>query len=441
MSRRLTQLVYVAGIAASVLCAALVYTEFVGPARFGSSSVARVEWWLMLGGVIATAGYGLGLPELPARRAEAFGRGVAAVFVGLATISAVQLLTASSLFPRSSILVLSLVTPIWITLAWQLVADLTDRSERRERLVVVTDRSDDLAALTADLRERSEVPASLVASLTVDEARGRHDDPTLVQVAEQSDATVIVLDRAAQADDLVLAQVATLHQQGVRVRTLALFYEEWLGKLPLAELAQVSLLFDIGELHRIRYARTKRIGDVVVGALGTLGLALFLPVVLVGNLAGNRGPLFFRQERVGRNGEPFSMLKFRTMTGANTSTWTSGDDMRITPFGRFLRKTHLDELPQLINIVRGQLSLVGPRPEQVAYVEELRTKIPFYDARHIVRPGLTGWAQVKLGYTSSERDAVEKLQYDFYYLRRSGIALDLRIMGRTIREVLGGLGR
>ncbi len=441
MNRRLAQLVYVAGIAASVLCSALVFTEFVGPARFESNDVAGLGWWLGLGAVIATAGYGLGLPELPARRSEALGRGVAAVVVGLATVSAVQLITASLLFPRSSILVLSLATPIWITLSWRLVADLTDRSERRERLLVVTDRTDDLAALTADLRDRSEVPATLVAALSVDEARGRPDRRVLVQTADTHEVTVIVLDRGAQADDLVLAQVAELHQRGVRVRTFALFYEEWLGKLPLAELAQVSLLFDIGELHRIRYARTKRIGDVVVGVLGTVGLVCFLPVVLLGNLVGNRGPLLFRQDRVGRNGEVFSMLKFRTMTGSNTSTWTTGEDMRITPFGRFLRKTHLDELPQMVNIVRGQLSLVGPRPEQVAYVEELRTKIPFYDARHIVRPGLTGWAQVKLGYASSERDAVEKLQYDFFYLRRSGIALDLRIMGRTIREVLGGLGR
>ena len=129
------------------------------------------------------------------------------------------------------------------------------------------------------------------------------------------------------------------------------------------------------------------------------------------------------------------------MTGDDTATWTVDDDDRITAFGRFLRQSHLDELPQMVNILRGELSIVGPRPEQTAYVEELRTKIPFYDERHIVRPGLTGWAQVKQGYAATEGDALEKLQYDFHYLRRQSIAFDLRIVGRTVREIVGGLGR
>ncbi len=123
------------------------------------------------------------------------------------------------------------------------------------------------------------------------------------------------------------------------------------------------------------------------------------------------------------------------------SEWTAEGDSRITPLGRFLRRTHLDELAQVINIVRGDLSLVGPRPEQPRYVAELSDKIAFYDVRHIVRPGLTGWAQVKQGYAAGHDDAFEKLQYDFYYLRRQGVALDARIIRRTIEGVLRGDGR
>ncbi len=134
--------------------------------------------------------------------------------------------------------------------------------------------------------------------------------------------------------------------------------------------------------------------------------------------------------------------KDRTMVpGASASEWTAPDDPRITRFGAWLRRTHLDELPQAVNILRGELSTVGPRPEQPAYVEELVEKIPFYNLRHLVRPGLTGWAQVKYPYGSTEADAIEKLQYEFYYLRHQGLGLDLRIIGRTIRSVIGRGGR
>jgi lipopolysaccharide/colanic/teichoic acid biosynthesis glycosyltransferase len=225
---------------------------------------------------------------------------------------------------------------------------------------------------------------------------------------------------------------------------LSQFYEDWLGKLPIGELERVSLMFDIGEVHGARYAQVKRLVDIACGVLGTLTLLPVVVFVACGNLLGNRGPLFFRQARVGRDGRVFTILKFRTMRepkGDPVNEWTSENDPRITPFGRFLRRSHLDELPQVLNIVRGDLAVVGPRPEQPRYVDELRSKIPFYDIRLLVRPGLTGWAQVKFGYAGDERDALEKLQYDFWYLRHQTLLIDLRIMGRTLRELAGRGGR
>jgi lipopolysaccharide/colanic/teichoic acid biosynthesis glycosyltransferase len=121
--------------------------------------------------------------------------------------------------------------------------------------------------------------------------------------------------------------------------------------------------------------------------------------------------------------------------------WTSEADPRITPFGNLLRRSHLDELPQVWNILRGDLAVVGPRPEQPRYVADLTEKLPFYDLRHLVRPGLTGWAQVKYGYAGTEADALEKLQYEFFYLRRQSMGFDLQVMGRTLRSVLKGAGR
>jgi lipopolysaccharide/colanic/teichoic acid biosynthesis glycosyltransferase len=127
--------------------------------------------------------------------------------------------------------------------------------------------------------------------------------------------------------------------------------------------------------------------------------------------------------------------------GPESTEWTASGDPRVTPFGSWLRRTHLDELPQVINILRGHLSVVGPRPEQPRYVETLEAKLPFYRLRHLVRPGLTGWAQVKYPYGASEGDALEKLQYEFYYLRHQGLGLDFRILGRTLRAVVGRDGR
>jgi lipopolysaccharide/colanic/teichoic acid biosynthesis glycosyltransferase len=206
----------------------------------------------------------------------------------------------------------------------------------------------------------------------------------------------------------------------------------------------VSLLFDVGELHEAWYARIKRLVDVALAAVGLVVLTLFTPVVALGDLFANRGPLLYRQPRVGRNGTRFDIVKFRTMRAVEEERghdWTREDDVRITRFGRLLRRTHLDELPQVLNVLRGELAIVGPRPEQPQLVAELVDKIPFYGIRHLVRPGLTGWAQVKFQYAGTEAEALEKLQYEFYYLRRQSLGLDLRIVGRTLRSVIGRDGR
>jgi lipopolysaccharide/colanic/teichoic acid biosynthesis glycosyltransferase len=184
--------------------------------------------------------------------------------------------------------------------------------------------------------------------------------------------------------------------------------------------------------------------DIVCALICLVAAVVLVPFVLIGNLLGNRGRLFYSQPRVGRDGELFDILKFRTMrpnADDSTLTWTSPADRRITPFGRFLRRSHLDELPQCINILRDELSVVGPRPEQPHYVEELIHKEAAYDLRHLVTPGLTGWAQIKHRYAATEAEAIEKLQYDLYYLRNQSLALDLRILSRTVRSVVRQHGR
>jgi lipopolysaccharide/colanic/teichoic acid biosynthesis glycosyltransferase len=371
---------------------------------------------------------------------------VAAAVLGALGMSAVQLLAGDALLPRFVVFGSALLLVPWYLICVNLSLDGRTSEERRDRVVVVAERAAAVAAeMEAELATGAEAGAVVVGTLEPHEAEstGRGDGPLERLVAEER-ATVVVLDRAGQDQPNVVAQAAALHATGVRIRTLSLFYEEWLGKLPVGELERVSMMFDIGELHRQRYTRMKRVVDVVLGLVGTLALAVVTPVVAVADLVGNRGPLFYRQERVGKNGATFTILKFRTMRPArpgDATEWTGDDDPRITPFGHLLRRSHLDELPQVVNILRGELSVVGPRPEQPRYVEELSEKLPFYAMRHLVRPGLTGWAQVKYGYAGDERDALEKLQYEFFYLRRQSVVLDLRIVGRTVRSVVGGDGR
>ncbi len=236
-----------------------------------------------------------------------------------------------------------------------------------------------------------------------------------------STISVLVLDREAQAETVLVSQAATLHSDGVRVRTLSLFYEDWLGMLPVAELERVSLLFDIGELHRARYGRLKRVVDVCLALLALPFLALAVPVVALGNLAGQPGVAALLADAGGQERRARSASSSSAPCVTPPSTHRRSGRPRTIPasrrFGRLLRMSHLDELPQVVNILKGDLSVVGPRPEQPRYVEELRQKLPFYDVRHLVRPGLTGWAQVKYGYAGDESDAMEKLQYEFYYLR------------------------
>ena len=179
--------------------------------------------------------------------------------------------------------------------------------------------------------------------------------------------------------------------------------------------------------------------EVLISVLGLLFGAVLLPFIVLGNILGNRGKLFYTQERVGKNGELFQIYKFRTMVKnaeANGAEFSKLNDNRVTPFGKFLRKTRIDEFPQFINILKGDMAVIGPRPERPVFVKEIAEIMPFYDTRHVIRPGLTGWAQVNYPYGESLEDSLIKLQYDLYYIKHRSVFLDLNITIKTISTVL-----
>lgn len=173
-----------------------------------------------------------------------------------------------------------------------------------------------------------------------------------------------------------------------------------------------------------------------------IGLAfgfILFPIILLGNLFANKGPLFYTQTRVGRNGHHFKIYKLRSMiTDAEKdgAQFASKQDTRVTRFGRFLRKSRFDEIPQFINVILGNMSVIGPRPERPVFVKELSERIPFYEVRHLVKPGVTGWAQVNAKYGVSQEDALEKLQYDLYYIKHRSLFLDISIVVKTLSTII-----
>ena len=444
--RAIARPVYSVGAAGLILGAGQLHASYLAPEPYAFVAWSGAVWWVVFAVAQLTIAYALGLPDLATSRSSAAFRGLAATVAAFLVISAFQAVLATPLLPRSSSMIVGIVLPLWAVFSWNLTLDAKNRATTRDRVFLVVDRAEDAVSVEADLQAGPEAPAALVGTASLDELRAAGTGPHLIDAATEVGASILVLDTAAQAAPTIVEQAAELHRRGVRVRTLSLFYEEWIGKLPHAELARVSLLFDIGEIHRVRYVRAKRAVDLLFAGVGLVALVPVLAAAVAVNPFLNRGPLFYHQPRVGRDGREFMIHKLRTMLPDDGSmpgrtTWTGTDDPRITPFGGLLRRTHLDELPQVINIARGDLSLIGPRPEQPGYVAELAEKIAFYDVRHIVRPGLTGWAQVKQGYAADHTDAFEKLQYDFYYLRRQGFTLDARILRRTVRRVLRGAGR
>jgi len=230
-----------------------------------------------------------------------------------------------------------------------------------------------------------------------------------------------------------------LHK-GVRFDHLASLYEEYTGKIAVENLRPSWFIFSGGFRKGRVLMLAKRTLDLVVAALGLIVLSPIMAIVALAIRITSPGPAVYHQQRVGKDGRLFTIHKFRSMrvdaealTGA---VWASVDDPRVTPLGRFLRRTRLDELPQLWNVVRGHMSFVGPRPERPEFVDDLATQIPFYGQRHAVRPGVTGWAQVRHRYGNTVEDSLEKLQYDLFYIKHLSIAFDLFVILETMKTVI-----
>ena len=219
------------------------------------------------------------------------------------------------------------------------------------------------------------------------------------------------------------------------------FYEKISGKVPLSQIDEIWFLNNLKEKERGVYEKIKRLSDILIGLIVGAITILIFPFIALAIKLDSPGPIFYKQVRAGRNGKNFSLIKFRSMekeAEKNGAVWAEKNDPRITGIGKILRKSLIDELPQFINILKGEISSIGPRPERPEFIAQLEEEIPFYQNRHIVKPGLTGWAQVNFKYGNSKEDALEKLQYELYYIKNRSLFLDLKIILKTVNTLLKG---
>jgi len=361
------------------------------------------------------------------------------------------------LFPllvvEQGVFLLTTVVAVVLLIAWRSTFKvISERITPRERLLLVGTSPAAIVLARELFERRHELGVEIVGFVDTDASRvgapvinpgivGTLDD--IPALTARLGVSRVVVSLSDQRGKLPMDQLLDVRlQSGVLFDHLASVYEEYTGKIALENLRPSWLIFSTGFRKTRLWLITKRACDIVAAVCGlVLSLPLAALTALLVKLDSPADPVFYHQERVGLNGATFTIHKFRTMrSDAEARTgpvWSAGDsDPRITRVGHFLRKTRLDEVPQLWNVLRGDMSLVGPRPERPQFVEQLTRQIPFYGQRHVVKPGVTGWAQVRYTYGASVEDALEKMQYDLYYVKHLSLRFDLLIALETVKIIL-----
>ncbi len=354
-----------------------------------------------------------------------------------------------SLHESRVVIVLGYVTLIPLTIGYRRMWHLRVGRQRRQRTVIFVGDRQSCRDFEVEFTQ-AQATQSLVCC-HVGETR-TDDYPRLIPLREAIDwiaagtiepEALVLREANPQLPPDISDALVKLYFTGVPVYTLEFFHETYWRKIPRYRLNQIWLFQQGFQITREPvFEHLKRIADL---ALAGFGLLLFSPFLLLAALAilvDDRGPVFFSQIRIGRNRVPFRMFKLRTMRArAEGNVYTQKDDARITRVGRLLRATRLDEVPQLWNVLRGDMSLIGPRAEWDRLVERYEKEIPCYHFRHLVKPGITGWAQVNYPYGASMEDTMRKLEYDLYYIRHFSFRLDATIVLKTIHIMLFGKGR
>jgi sugar transferase (PEP-CTERM system associated) len=385
---------------------------------------------------------------IPADRRELVVRVLQALGATSLILAAVYFWFPSLIIGRG-VFVIAGVLVVALLLAWRIVFEWVTKNVAPRERVLLVGTNPAAVTLARELYNRKELGVEIVGFIDPDPARVGSPvlNPGVIGTLEDIPAIVrargvdrVVVSLANARGQLPMDKLLEMKLEGVRFDHLAALYEQYTGKIAIENLRPSWLIFSSG-FRKGRIVRTAKRTIDVIGA--GIGLALTLPLLLLiaaAVKATSRGPVLYHQERVGRQGRVFTVHKFRSMQrdaeAATGPVWASVNDRRVTRIGHVLRRTRFDELPQFWNVLKGEMSLVGPRPERPAFVKDLTRTIRFYGERHAVRPGLTGWAQVRYTYGATVEDSMEKLQYDLFYIKNMSIALDVFILFDTIKTVV-----
>jgi len=353
---------------------------------------------------------------------------------------------------RSGLAETAVITMIVLILVWRVVVDWANRVYVANERILLIGAGEASQILIREIQDRNDLPIKVVGVLGETEAQtGTHTLGVpilgsllnLAAVVDEIKPDRVVVALQERRRNLPVQELVSLRMRGMVIEDANTLFEKVTGKLPVESIHPSWLIFSDG-FRKSWFLRAYKRAVALIGAV--IGLTVFAPIMVLVAIAirlDSAGPVLYSQERVGINGKRFHILKFRSMRiDAETSvpTWATENDPRVTRVGRIIRNLRLDEVPQFVNVLRGDMAFVGPRPERPYFVEQLGSQIPFYDQRHIVRPGITGWAQVCCSYGSTVEESKEKLEYDLFYLKNMSISLDLLVIFRTIKIMIFGRG-
>jgi sugar transferase (PEP-CTERM system associated) len=347
----------------------------------------------------------------------------------------------------------SLLAIVFGILFWRIFIEWINRAYGPGERILLVGSGKQVLDLNRELRQRADLPISIIGAVAEEEFAsdaGVTGVQTLGNLAEldriitETNPNRVIIALRERRNQLPLQTLLKFRMRGLLIEEAATLFQKITGKIPVESIHPSALIFTDG----FRQSTLQRIYGRVVGLMAaTLVTILLGPFMLLLALLiklDSKGPALYKQTRVGKNGQPFEIMKFRSMRvdaeAISGPMWAQDKDPRITRMGRILRKLRMDELPQLINVFRGEMSFVGPRPERPHFVEQLGKQIPFYDLRHSVRPGITGWAQVSLKYSATVEDSQDKLEYDLFYIKNFSLPFDFLILFQTIKIVMFGRG-
>ncbi len=343
--------------------------------------------------------------------------------------------------PKTNFLI-NIVFATLLVLLWRHLANKLMGSEAFRLNVLLIGDDEQLKELTLELDRRPQLGYSIAKSINPISINA--SNVKLSDIVTENDIRIVAASSKTLKDPFLVNQLFEIMSLKITVVDIANFMEEATGKVPVKDITQSWFLENLDFGKRRGYEIFKRFFDISVSAFLLIALSWLIVLTCLIILITSGRPVFYTQTRTGQLGSAFKVIKFRSMikdAEKNGAQWAVKKDSRITKFGKFMRKTRLDEIPQLINILKGEMSFVGPRPERPVFVERLQKTIPFYNERHLMKPGLTGWAQINFPYGASEEDALEKLQYDLYYIKNRSFILDIAIALRTAKTIVSVSGQ